>query len=85
VRPRLSLQLAPRATVTIVLAESFNGFYKTESIRRKGLWCNVEHVEWAALNDVDLFNHRRIHESLDYVSSVEFEVHYHGSNESEKR
>jgi putative transposase len=32
------------------LAESFNGLYKSELIRRKGPWRNGEHVEWATLN-----------------------------------
>jgi putative transposase len=65
------------------LAESFNGLYKNELIHRKGPWRNVEHVEWATLNYVDWFNNRRIHESLDYVSPVEFEAHYYDTNESE--
>jgi putative transposase len=66
-----------------VLAESFNGLYKTELIHRQGPWRNIEHVQWATLNDVDWFNNRRIHESLDYLPQVEFEAHYHHSNESE--
>ena len=65
------------------LAESFNGFYKTELIHRKGPWRNVEHVEWETLKYVDWFNHRRIHESLDYVPPVEFEAHYYDSSESQ--
>ena len=65
------------------MAESFNSLYKSELIHRKGPWRNVEHVEWATLNYVDWFNNRRIHESLGYVPPVEFEDHYHGSNESE--
>jgi putative transposase len=65
------------------LAESFNGLYKTELIRRKGPWRNVEHVEWATLNYVDWFNNRHIHESLDYVPPVEFEAAYYDFSESE--
>jgi transposase InsO family protein len=65
------------------LAASFNGLYKTELIHRKGPWRNVEHVEWATLNYVDWFNNRRIHESLDYVSPVEFERAYYDTSESE--
>ena len=65
------------------LAESFNGLYKTELIRRKGPWRNIEHVEWETLNYVDWFNNRRIHESLDYVPPVEFEAAYYDSSESE--
>ncbi len=65
------------------MAESFNSHYKSELIHRKGPWRNVEHVEWATLNYVDWFNNRRIHESLDYVPSVEFETHNYGTHESE--
>jgi transposase InsO family protein len=75
--------LSPRATVTIALAESFNGLYKTELIHRKGPWRNVEHVEWATLNYLDWFNNRRIHESLDYVSPVEFQRAYYDTSKSE--
>ena len=65
------------------LAESFNGLYKTELIYRKGPWRNVEHVEWATLNYLDWFNNRRIHEALDYVSPIEFEMAYYDFSESE--
>ncbi len=65
------------------LAESFNGLYKTELIRRKGPWRNIEQVEWETLKYVDWFNNRRIHESLDYVPPVEFETTYYDSSESE--
>ena len=65
------------------MAESFNSLYKSELIYRKGPWRHVEHVEWATLNCVDWFNHRRIHESLDYVPPVEFEAHYYDTNGSE--
>jgi putative transposase len=65
------------------MAESFNSLYKSELIYRKGPWRHVEHVEWATLNYVDWFNHRRIHESLDYVPPVEFEAHYYDTNGSE--
>jgi transposase InsO family protein len=64
------------------LAESFNGLYKTELIHRKGLGRNVERVEWATLNYLDWFNNRRIHESLDYVSPVEFKKAYYDTSES---
>ncbi len=66
------------------LVESFNGLYKTELIHRKGPWRNVEHVEWETLKYVEWFNNRRIHESLDYVSPVEFEARYYDPNESDR-
>ena len=43
------------------LAESFNGLYKTELIRRCGPWRGLEDVEYATLEYVDWFNHRLLH------------------------
>ncbi len=65
------------------LAESFKGLYKTELIHHKGPWRNVEHVEWETLNYVDWFNNCRVHESHCDVPRVEFEAHFHATNDSE--
>ena len=35
------------------------------------------------LNNVDWFNNRQIHASLDYMPPVEFEAHHHALSESE--
>ena len=43
------------------MAESFNGLYKWELIYRQGPWAGIEDVEWATLEYVDWFNHRRLH------------------------
>lgn len=45
----------------------------------------MEHVESEALKYVDWFNNRRIHESLDYVPPVEFEVPYYALSESDRQ
>jgi transposase InsO family protein len=42
------------------LAESVIGLFKTEVIRRKGPWRHLEAVEFATLDWVDWFNHRRL-------------------------
>ena len=44
------------------LAETIFGLYKTEVIRRRGPWRNLEEVEYATLEWVDWFNHRRFAE-----------------------
>ena len=44
------------------LAETINGLYKTELIKKRGLWRNVEQVEIATAEWVDWFNHRRLYE-----------------------
>ena len=38
------------------MAESVNGLYKTELIRRQGPWRHAEHVELATLTYIDWFN-----------------------------
>lgn len=63
------------------LAESFNGLYKTELIHRQGPWRGLDDVEYATLEYVDWFNHRRLHSGITtdntYTTPVEFEaVHY---------
>jgi transposase InsO family protein len=59
------------------LAETINGLYKTEVIRRRGPWRNVDDVEYATLVWVDWFNNRRILEPLGYVPPAEFEAAYY--------
>jgi putative transposase len=46
------------------LAETVNGLYKTELIRRAGPWRTVDDVELATLAWVDWFNNRRLHGTL---------------------
>jgi len=55
------------------LAESINGLYKTEVIRREGPWRSIDDVEFATLRWVDWFNHRRLLEPIGYVPPAEFE------------
>jgi len=59
------------------LAESVIGLYKTESIRRRGPWKRLEDVEFATLEWVDWFNHRRLLEPFGDVPPAEFEARYH--------
>ena len=58
------------------LAESFNGLYKTELIRHAGPWRGLEDVEYATLEYIDWFNHRRLHGELGMIPPAEFEVAY---------
>jgi len=59
------------------LAESFNGLYKTELIRHAGPWRGLEDVEYATLEYVDWFNHRRLHGELGMLTPAEFEAAYY--------
>jgi putative transposase len=59
------------------LAESIIGLFKTEVIQRKGPWRHLEAVEFATLDWVDWFNHRRLLEPIGYVPPAEYEARYH--------
>lgn len=59
------------------LAETINGLYKTEVIRHRGPWRNVDEVEFATLEWVDWFNNRRLLESIGNIPPAEFEVAYY--------
>jgi transposase InsO family protein len=59
------------------LAESINGLYKTEVIRRCGPWRSLEAVEFATLEWVDWFNNRRLLEPIGNVPPAEAEARYY--------
>ena len=56
------------------LAETIIGLYKTELIRRRGPWKGLDDLEYATLEWVDWFNHRRLLEPIGYVPPAEFEA-----------
>ena len=59
------------------LAETINGLYKTEVIRRRGPWRNIDDVEYATLVWVDWFNNRRLLEPIGNIPPAEAEANYH--------
>jgi putative transposase len=59
------------------LAETINGLYKTEVIRRRGPWRNIDVVEYATLEWVDWFNHRRLLEPIGDIPPAELEQAYY--------
>jgi transposase InsO family protein len=58
------------------LAETIIGLFKTEVIYARGPWRSLEAVEYAALEWVDWFNHRRLLEPIGHVPPAEFEEEY---------
>jgi putative transposase len=58
------------------LAETIIGLYKTELIRLRGPWKALDEVEYATLEWVDWFNHRRLLEPIGHVPPAEFETTY---------
>ena len=78
---------APRSSRGQALAESIIGLYKSEVIRhsrrhpresgnRRGPWRHREAVEFATLQRVHGYNHRRLFEPLGHVPPAQFEAHY---------
>ncbi len=65
------------------LAETIFGLYKTEVIRKRGPWRNLEEVEFATLEWVDWFNHRRLFEPIGNIPPVEFEQLYYQRQEGQ--
>ena len=59
------------------LAETINGLYKTEVIRHRGPWKNIEGVEFATLEWVDWFNNRRLLEPIGDIPPAEYEMMYY--------
>jgi transposase InsO family protein len=61
------------------LAETIIGLYKTEVIHRRGPWRHLEAVEYATLEWVDWFNHRRLLEPIGNIPPAELEASYYQS------
>ena len=84
---RYSERLADAGVVTSVgsrgdsydnaMAESFHGLYKTELIYLEGPWRGLEDVEFATLDYVDWFNHRRLHGEIGKVTPMEYEAAFY--------
>jgi transposase InsO family protein len=59
------------------LAETINGLYKAEVIHRRGPWRHFGAVEFATLEWVDWFNHRRLLEPIGNIPPAEAEARYY--------
>jgi len=64
------------------LAETINGLYKAEVIHRRGPWRSFEAVEFATLEWVDWFNHRRLLEPIGNIPPAEAEERYYAMTET---
>jgi len=61
------------------LAETVNGLYKTELIRRRRSWRSTEEVELATAAWVHWWNESRLHSACGDIPPAEFEEAYHRS------
>jgi len=59
------------------LAKTINGLYKAEVIHRRGPWRSFEAVEYATLEWVDWFNHRRLLQPIGNIPPAEAEEQYY--------
>jgi putative transposase len=64
------------------LAETIYGLFKAEVIHRRGPWRNAEAVEFATLEWVDWFNHRRLLEPIGNIPPAEAEARYYAQTVS---
>jgi putative transposase len=64
------------------LAETINGLFKTEVIRRRGPWRSMEAVEFATLEWVDWYNNRRLLEPIGNMPPAEAEARYYAQLEA---
>jgi putative transposase len=63
------------------LAETINGLYKAELIHRRGPWRSFDAVEFATLEWVDWFNHRKLIGPIGNIPPAEAEQRYYASLE----
>jgi putative transposase len=67
------------------LAETVNGLFKAELIRRQGPWRTADQVELTTLAWVAWWNQRRLHGAIGDVPPAEFEhAYYHANREVEE-
>jgi transposase InsO family protein len=64
------------------LAESVIGLYKTEVIRRRGPWRDLEAVEFVTLEWASWFNNRRLVAPIGGVPPAEYEERYYLAQEA---
>ncbi len=64
------------------LAETVIGLFKTEVVRRRGPWRSFEAVEYATVDWIDWFNHRRLLEPIGSVPPAEAEEAFYAELEN---
>jgi putative transposase len=65
------------------LAETVNGLYKAELIRRHGPWRTVAEVEAATSRWVHWWNTRRLHSACGYLPPAEYEAAYWATHQAQ--
>ena len=65
------------------LAETINGLYKTEVIRKAGPWQGLDDVERTTLTWIDWFNNQRLLQPIGDIPPAEYEMLYYRTESSE--
>ncbi|TWB31046.1 hypothetical protein FBZ91_12188 [Nitrospirillum viridazoti] len=65
------------------MAETINGLYKTEVVHRRGPWRTLEAVEFATLEWVDWFKHRRLLAPIGNIPPAEAEAPYYAAADNQ--
>ena|GEM_PF-1846930 len=65
------------------LAETLIGLYKTEFIRQRCPWRNLEHMEFETLEWVDWFNNSRLFTTIGDIPPIELEQLYYEKQEAQ--
>jgi len=66
------------------VAETINGLYKTELIKKQGPWRTVEQLGLATAEWVDWFNLRRLYEYCGDIPPAELEDAYYAQNRAQQ-
>ena len=92
---RYSERLAEEGAITSVgskgdsydnaLAETVNGLYKTELIRRRGPWRTADQLELETAKWVDWWNNRRLHGACGDIPPAEYEAIYYRDQQQARR
>lgn len=53
--------------------DNLYALYKAELIRKDGPWRGLDDIEFATLDYIDWFNHRRLHGEIGMIPPAEFE------------
>ena len=67
------------------MAETIIGLHKTEVIRKRGPWKNLDDVEYATLEWVDWYNHRRLLGPIGDIPPAEKEQQYYLQQQQESQ
>lgn len=65
------------------MAETIVGLFKAEVIHARGPWRSLDAVEYAVLEWVDWFNHRRLLEPTGHVPPAAYEEEFYRQQSSQ--